>query len=80
MIEIKCYKLTTPICGKNYFNGGNGSAREYDIELFNTKSDAEKALELKKKNIYERMKWCDWWLKKYATDKDFTIEEFTLKM
>ena len=79
MMNIKCYKVKTPVVGHNYFNGGYGEAREWEVEHFATEAEALEALEAKKAHIHETMAWAEWWLAEYATNEAFTMEETVVR-
>lgn len=79
MMAIKCFELKTPTCGHDYFNGGYGEARDWEVEHFATEAEAMEALEAKKVEVRKNMAWAGWWVEKYAKDEAFTVREVVVK-
>lgn len=80
MMKINCYELKTPCCGHNYFGGGRGAAREWEIEHYATEAEALEALKAKRKKVRANMAWAAWWLERYDVDDAYTVRDVTVEI
>lgn len=77
MVKLEYYTVTSPRCGNDFFNGGNGQPCEWETTAYDTKEEAEKAMVIIKAKVRDSMNWAPWWVAKYAKDENFKVEKHT---